>query len=126
MDLQAHKIDISVITKYLPEQSAPAEFRFAFSYTITIFNAGNIAALLMRRHWEITNANGEVREVDGKGVVGEQPHLQPGESFRYTSGAIIDTPVGSMQGTYTMLADDGTEFLAHIPAFRLAMPEIVH
>ena len=97
-----------------------------FSYTITIRNEGTQAAQLVSRHWLITDSNGKTQEVRGKGVVGEQPHLRPGQSFRYSSGAIIETPVGTMQGSYQMRSDEGMTFDAPIPAFRLAMPGIVH
>lgn len=119
------QIRVSVETAYLDEQSSPKENRFVFSYTITIQNEGQIAARLMRRHWIITDANGKVQEVRGEGVVGEQPHIQPGQGFRYSSGAVIDTPVGTMQGSYEMIGDDGQQFDAPIPLFRLAMPGIL-
>lgn len=124
--MDKYKINVDVQTKFLSEQSNVEDDQYAFCYTITIFNQGDTPATLMRRHWQITNADGQVREVEGKGVIGEQPHLHPGESFRYTSGAVIDTPVGSMQGTYEMLSDDGTTFKAQILPFRLAVPEMVH
>ena len=122
----AHQIRVDVKTDYLPEQSEPEERRFVFSYTITIRNEGTQAAQLVSRHWLITDSNGKTQEVRGKGVVGEQPHLRPGQSFRYSSGAIIETPVGTMQGSYQMRSDEGLTFDAPIPAFRLAMPGIVH
>ena len=112
----AHRITVDVQTSYLAEQSDPDEPRFVFSYTITIRNDGEAAARLMRRHWLITDANGKVQEVRGDGVVGEQPHLKPGQGFRYSSAAIIETPVGVMQGSYQMIADDGQAFdSAHRP-----------
>ena len=97
-----------------------------FSYTITIHNTGGEPAKLLRRHWVITDANGKVEEVSGEGVVGEQPYLKPGEAFRYTSGAMLDTPVGSMEGEYEMIDDEGREFLAPIPPFSLAVPNKLH
>lgn len=119
-------IEITVTSQYMGEQSVPAEDRYLFAYTVQIRNAGQMAARLKTRHWIITNADGEVQEVRGDGVVGEQPHLQPGESFEYTSAAVLDTPVGSMHGTYQMVADDGVEFDAVIPAFGLSVPNVLH
>lgn len=121
-DAAHHQFQIRVKTAYDPVQSNPAEGRFVFSYTISIRNDGKIPARLMTRHWLITDGNGQVREVRGDGVVGEQPHLGPGQGFQYSSGAIIDTPVGSMQGSYQMLADNGDRFDAPIPPFTLAVP----
>jgi len=120
------RIHIHIETAYLEAQSEPEEQRFVFSYTITIRNEGTQAAQLVSRHWLFTDSNGKTQEVRGKGVVGEQPHLRPGQSFRYSSGAIIETPVGTMQGSYQMRSDEGLTFDAPIPAFRLAMPGIVH
>ncbi|MBU3672788.1 MAG: Co2+/Mg2+ efflux protein ApaG [Sinobacteraceae bacterium] len=120
------RIHIHIETAYLEAQSAPEDQRYVFSYTITIRNEGTQAAQLVSRHWLITDSNGKTQEVRGKGVVGEQPHLRPGQSFRYSSGAIIETPVGTMQGSYQMRSDEGLSFDAPIPAFRLAMPGIVH
>jgi ApaG protein len=96
-----------------------------FSYTITIRNEGSVSARLLTRHWVITDANGKVQEVRGDGVVGEQPHLKPGQGFRYSSGAVLETPVGAMQGSYQMVTDGGMRFDAPIAAFRLAMPGIL-
>ncbi len=121
-----HQIQVDVETAYLEEQSEPAEHRFVFAYTITLRNAGQVPAKLLTRHWIITDANGRVQEVRGEGVVGEQPHLQPGQGFRYSSGAVLETPVGSMHGSYQMLADDGQAFDAPIAAFRLAKPGLLH
>ena len=120
------QIEIGVETNYIEEQSDPDADRYVFAYTITISNAGAEPAKLLNRHWVITDANGKVQEVRGAGVVGEQPHLKPGESFRYTSGTVIETPVGSMQGDYEMLADDGESFLAPIAPFSLARPQVLH
>ena len=97
-----------------------------FSYTITIVNEGNVPATLMSRHWIITDANGKVQEVNGDGVVGEQPHLNPGEQFRYSSGAVLETPVGAMQGLYRMETENGAEFDAPIAPFTLAVPGLLH
>jgi len=121
-----HAIDVQVETAYLPEQSEPENERFAFSYTIVIDNIGSVAAKLISRHWIITDANGKTEEVRGMGVVGEQPHLAPGQAFRYTSGTILQTPLGSMRGTYQMVGDDGTSFEAKIPIFTLAVPHKLH
>ena len=122
----AQPIRVDVQTSYVPEQSDPGSQRFVFSYTITILNEGSEAARLLRRHWLITDANGKVQEVRGDGVVGEQPHLQPGQGFRYSSGAILETPVGTMQGSYQMVTHDGTRFDAAISAFTLAVPRSLH
>jgi ApaG protein len=121
-----HQIQIDVRTVYLPGQSAPEEDRYVFAYTITITNSGSVAARLMTRHWIITDANERTREVHGEGVVGEQPYLLPGTSFQYTSGTILETPVGTMRGSYQMIADDGAEFDAEIPSFTLSIPRTLH
>ena len=121
----AHKIRVDVETDYRDQQSDPKQDRFVFSYTITIRNEGSVAARLLTRHWLITDANGKVQEVRGEGVVGEQPHLAPGQGFRYSSAAVIETPVGAMQGSYQMVGDDGSKFDAPIAPFRLAMPGIL-
>jgi ApaG protein len=121
-----HRISIDVETTYLDDQSEPREQRYVFAYTITIRNEGEVPAKLLTRHWVITDANGRVQEVRGDGVVGEQPYLKPGQGFRYSSGAVLETPVGAMQGSYQMVADDGATFDAAIPAFRLAMPGMLH
>jgi len=121
-----YKIAVNVETNFISEQSTPEQNRYVFSYTITIKNEGNIAAKLLTRHWVINHANGKSEEVQGDGVIGEQPHLNPGEGFRYTSGTILETPVGDMNGTYQMLADDGVEFDAEIPPFLLSVPNTLH
>ena len=121
-----HAVDVSAETQYLPEQSDESTNRYVFAYTITIRNAGSVAAQLISRHWIITDAQGLVQEVRGLGVVGSQPTLQPGEKFEYTSGASIATPVGTMRGTYQMLAADGTRFEATIPQFTLSVPRVLH
>jgi len=120
-----HKIRVDVETNYVEEQSDPKERRFVFAYTITLRNEGQMPAKLLTRHWIITDADGKVQEVRGDGVVGEQPHLKPGQGFRYSSGTMIATPVGAMQGSYQMVSDDGERFDAPIPPFRLAMPGIL-
>ena len=121
-----NNITIEVATDYIDAQSQPDLGRYVFSYTITIENHGAEAARLMSRHWVITDANGKIQEVSGDGVVGKQPRLSPGQKFRYSSGAVLETPVGSMQGRYHMEADCGTNFVAPIPAFTLAVPGILH
>jgi ApaG protein len=121
-----YRIKVSVRSDYLPEQSQATERQFAFSYTVTIENLGSTAAQLLDRHWVITDTNGKVQEVRGEGVVGEKPYLKPGQSFRYTSGTLLETPVGSMHGSYGMIADDGTRFEAQIPPFSLAIPKTLH
>ena len=119
-------IGVTVQTEFLRDQSDPHEERYAFGYTITISNHGKQAARLLSRHWIITDANGKVEEVLGEGVVGEQPLIQPGRSFRYSSGAILPTPVGSMHGSYTLVRNNGEYFDTIIPPFSLAIPELVN
>ena len=126
MEKDNYEIRIEVATKYVVDQSEPDVGRYVFAYTITIENLGDLPARLLSRHWIITDANGKVQEVSGDGVVGEQPRLNPGESFRYSSGAILETPVGAMQGSYRMEADNGTNFEAPIPPFTLAVPGVLH
>jgi len=121
-----HIIRVDVATDFLDGQSEPERDRYVFSYTITISNVGNVPAKLLTRHWLITDANGNVQEVRGDGVVGEQPHLEPGQQFQYSSGAILNTPVGSMEGSYQMLGDDGERFNAAIEPFTLAVPGLLH
>jgi len=126
MDKSSCDIHIQVATNYIDEQSEPEADRYVFAYTITIANNGDVPARLISRHWVITDANGKVQEVSGDGVVGEQPHLGPGEEFRYSSGAVLETPVGAMQGLYRMEADNGVEFDAPIAPFTLAVPGVLH
>lgn len=123
---EKHRIKVSVQTAYLPGQSVPEQNRYVFAYTVTITNAGSVPAKLLTRHWVITDANSQTREVRGEGVVGEQPHLAPGTSFEYTSGTVLETPVGTMAGSYQMVADDGTRFDADIPSFTLSIPRTLH
>lgn len=123
---KATSFHINVETHYLPDQSEPDGSRYVFAYTVTIRNAGGAPARLLNRHWIITDANGKVQEVEGEGVVGEQPHILPGQAHRYSSGAVIDTPVGTMEGSYGMLTDEGMSFRAAIPRFRLAVPGVLH
>jgi ApaG protein len=121
-----YDIEVSVETAYVAEHSEPKEDRFVFAYTITLFNRGSISAQLISRHWIITDEDSQVEEVRGEGVVGEQPVLRPGERFRYTSGAVIETHVGTMQGSYQMISEDGQEFDTTIPKFVLAAPRTLH
>ncbi len=126
MQKNNYEIRIEVATNYVVDQSEPDVGRYVFAYTITIENRGDLPARLVSRHWVITDANGKVQEVSGDGVVGEQPHLNPGEIFRYSSGAVLETPVGAMQGSYQMEAENGTSFEAPIPPFTLAVPGVLH
>jgi len=119
-------IEIGVETRYVEEQSDPDSDRYVFAYTITISNTGAEPAKLLNRHWVITDANGKVQEVRGQGVVGEQPHLEPGEQFQYTSGTVIETPVGTMEGEYEMVTDRGDAFVAPIGRFTLSIPRTLH
>jgi ApaG protein len=121
-----YQISINVDTAYLAEQSDPSADRYVFTYTITITNSGTVAAQLISRHWIITDAENVTQEVKGLGVVGEQPLLRPGEHFEYTSGTALATPVGTMRGTYQMVAEDGNKFDAEIPQFTLSMPRVLH
>lgn len=121
-----YQIDVEVETQYLPTESAPDDDRYVFAYTVTLHNAGTVPARLLSRHWLITDEDGEMKEVRGSGVVGEHPYLRPGEAFRYTSGTQLGTAVGSMRGSYQMVADDGTHFDAEIEPFVLAAPRILH
>jgi ApaG protein len=121
-----YEISISVNTTYLEDQSDPASDRYVFAYTINIANVGTVAAQLISRHWIITDAENVTQEVKGLGVVGEQPLLRPGESFEYTSGTALSTPVGTMRGSYQMAAEDGNKFEAEIPSFTLSMPRVLH
>jgi len=122
----SREIYISVTPQYLQEQSAPEKNQFVFAYTVHMENRGNIAARLLTRHWIITDSEGKTEEVRGPGVVGEHPNLKPGESFQYTSGAILQTPVGSMMGSYQMRDENGTMFDAIIPAFTLSAQVVFH
>jgi len=121
-----HNIGITVETDYVQSQSDPDNARYVFAYTITIKNNGSAPAQLLRRRWLITDANDKIQEVKGKGVVGKQPHLKPGETFCYTSAAVIETPVGYMQGHYYLIADDGIEFDTEIPVFGFSVPHTLH
>ena len=122
------KYEITVVPRafYIEEQSDPERNHYVFAYTISITNTGNVAAQLVSRHWVITDADNQVHEVRGLGVVGQQPLIQPGEHFEYTSGSAIATMVGTMRGTYQMVAEDGTQFDAEIPEFTLSVPRVLH
>ena len=124
--MSKYDIRVTVTTQYIEAESNPDANRFIFSYTINIENHGEIAAKLLSRHWVITDANNRIQEVKGKGVIGEQPYLMPVNAFTYTSGTMLETPVGSMQGTYQMIADDGHHFDAVIEPFTLAMPGVLN
>ncbi len=121
-----YNVTVKVESFYLEAQSIPELRRYVFAYTVSIQNQGTKPAQLITRHWVITDANGKIEEVRGDGVVGEQPHLNPGEEYRYTSGAMLETPVGTMCGSYQMVSDDGVRFDAEIPAFMLAAPRMLH
>lgn len=123
---KSHDIRVQVATRFLDEQSQPARNRFVFSYTVTIRNRGAVPAKLLSRHWIITDGNGKVQEVRGEGVVGEQPRVRPGEDYQYTSGAVLETAVGTMRGSYQMVSEDGTRFDAAIPEFTLSVPRTLH
>ena len=121
-----YEIQVGVGTQYLPDQSDPAAGRYVFAYTIDILNTGTVAVQLISRHWIITDADSVVQEVRGLGVVGHQPLLQPGQNFEYSSGCVLATPVGTMKGSYQMVAEDGNSFEAEISEFVLSMPRVLH
>jgi ApaG protein len=123
---EKNKIIVESTPYFIAEQSVPEEGKYVFAYTITITNEGTVPAKLLNRHWLITDSNGKIQEVRGDGVIGEQPYLKPGEMFRYTSGAILETSVGTMQGQYAMFSDEGDNFNALIPKFTLSIPRILH
>jgi ApaG protein len=126
MAKNSNEIQVTVASRFLDDQSLPRENRFVFSYTVDIRNQGQQPAKLIARHWVITDANGKVQEVRGEGVVGEQPWMRPGDAFQYTSGAVLETAVGTMRGSYEMVADDGTRFDAPIAEFTLSVPRTLH
>lgn len=119
-------IEVDVETLYVESESEPDKNKFVFAYTVTIRNVGNESARLLTRHWVIRDANGKIQEVQGDGVVGEQPHLKPGEGFQYTSGTLLETSMGTMGGSYLMVTDDGAEFNAPIADFLLSTPRVLH
>lgn len=121
-----YTIEVQVQARFVADQSEPQANRYVFAYTVQLRNAGRVPARLLTRHWMITDANGRVQEVRGDGVIGEQPWMRPGDHFEYTSGAVLETPVGTMAGSYQMLADDGTCFDAPIPTFTLSIPRTLH
>jgi len=121
-----HDISVTSRTAFIPDRSDLESGRYVFAYTITITNTGTVPAQLVSRHWVITDSNNQVQEVRGAGVIGEQPLLRPNESFQYTSGTAIATPVGTMRGSYQMVAQDGVQFDAPIPEFTLSMPRVLH
>ena len=121
-----YAVSVSTETRYVADQSNEAKERFVFTYTVTIHNSGTIPAQLISRHWVITDARNQVQEVRGLGVVGAQPLLKPGENFEYTSGTALATPMGTMRGSYQMVAEDGTQFDAAIPEFTLSVPRVLH
>jgi len=120
------RVCVQVQSVYIESQSAPEEDRYVFAYTITIRNLGRMSVQLLGRYWLITNGNGRETEVQGEGVVGEQPHIEPGGEFHYTSGAVLETPMGTMQGHYQMIDSEGETLLVDIPVFRLAIPSHIH
>ncbi len=124
--VKKYAVNVSTETQYIAEQSDEAKDRFVFAYTVTIRNSGTLPAQLISRHWIITDAHSQVQEVRGLGVVGAQPLLKPGEHFAYTSGTALATPVGTMSGSYQMVAEDGTQFDAPIPEFTLSVPRVLH
>ncbi|WDS37486.1 Co2+/Mg2+ efflux protein ApaG [Pseudoxanthomonas sp.] len=126
MSTTDYAIDVDVATRFLEERSEPDSGQYVFAYTIVIHNRGTQPARLVARHWVITDGNGKVEEVNGDGVVGEQPRLRPGEQFKYTSGAVLETDHGTMAGSYDMVADDGTFFDAPIAPFALSVPRTLH
>ncbi len=123
---QRYRFVVEVETAFIAEQSIPEDKRFVFAYTVSITNSGSISGTLMRRHWIITDANNNKQEVHGDGVIGEQPCINPGQTYQYTSGAVLETPVGCMQGHYDIIADDGVEFDSPIAPFSLAIPNTLH
>ncbi len=120
------RVCVQVQSVYIATHSSPEDERYVFAYTITVRNLGRNTVQLVGRYWLITNGNGEASEVEGEGVVGEQPYIEPGDEFQYTSGAVLETPLGTMQGHYVMVDNEGESFQVEIPVFRLAVPSHVH
>jgi ApaG protein len=125
-DTKKYEITVAAHATYVADQSDPSRDQYVFAYRIKVTNAGSVSAQLMSRHWIITDGEHRVQEVKGQGVIGQQPVLKPGESFEYTSGTQIATPVGTMRGTYQMVAEDGHAFDATIPPFTLSVPRVLH
>ena len=123
---KTYQVKVTALPQFVAEQSDPDAERYVFAYTITVENVGTVTAQLISRHWIITDGDSRIQEVRGLGVVGEQPLLRPGEKFEYTSGCQLDTPVGTMRGTYQLVAEDGTAFEAEIPEFTLSIPRVLH
>jgi ApaG protein len=126
MTTPTYQIDVVAESVFLPDQSDEEGSRYLFAYTIKVTNKGTIGAQLLSRHWIITDSNGRIQEVRGEGVVGEQPKLEPGAEYEYSSSAALETPVGTMRGSYQMVAEDGTRFEADIPEFTLSIPRVLH
>ncbi|WP_165462021.1 Co2+/Mg2+ efflux protein ApaG [Atlantibacter sp.] len=124
--LNSPRVCVQVQSVYIESQSSPDEERFVFAYTVTIRNLGRTPVQLLGRYWRITNGNGRETEVQGEGVIGEQPLIAPGSEFQYTSGAVIETPLGTMEGNYHMVDEQGNAFSVAIPVFRLCVPTLIH
>lgn len=124
--IDSPRVCVQVQSVYVESQSSPDDERYVFAYTVTIRNLGRTPVQLLSRYWRITNGNGKETEVQGEGVVGVQPHIAPGDEYQYTSGAVIETPLGTMQGHYQMVDDQGTTFTIDIPVFRLAVSTLIH
>lgn len=124
--LNSPRVCVQVQSVYIEAQSSPEQERFVFSYTVTIRNLGRTAVQLLGRYWLITNGNGRETQVQGEGVIGVQPVIEPGNEYQYTSGAVIETPLGTMEGHYQMVDDQGKDFRVTIPVFRLAVPSFIH
>ncbi|MHB9807418.1 Co2+/Mg2+ efflux protein ApaG [Pantoea ananatis] len=120
------RVSLHVQSLYVASQSSPEDERYVFAYTVTIRNLGRSSVQLLRRYWLITNGNGRETEVQGEGVIGEKPHIAPGNEYQYTSGAVLETPMGTMQGHYVMVDEQGDEFHVEIPVFRLAIQTHIH
>lgn len=126
MITKKYEFTVKAVATFLPDQSDEKTNRYVFSYTITITNTGNVGGQLISRHWIIRDSTENIQEVKGLGIIGQQPKLKPGESFEYSSGSSIATPVGTMRGSYQIVAEDGTKFDATIPEFTLSIPRVLH